>query len=57
MDMTEAAEFWDVAVPIGRRDRKSGARKRKQELIEEKHYRLVQCDQITSEDLQSYARR
>jgi hypothetical protein len=26
-------------------------------IVEEKHYRLVQCDQITSEDLQSYARR
>jgi DNA (cytosine-5)-methyltransferase 1 len=35
MDMTEAAEYWDVEVPIGKRDRKSGARKRKQEEIEE----------------------
>lgn len=35
MDMGEAAEFWQVPVPIGRRDRKSGLRKRKQAEIEE----------------------
>jgi DNA (cytosine-5)-methyltransferase 1 len=35
MDMGEAAEFWSVPVPIGRRDRKSGLRKRKQMDIEE----------------------
>jgi DNA (cytosine-5)-methyltransferase 1 len=35
MDMSQAARFWDVANPIGRRDRKSGARKRKQNEIEE----------------------
>jgi len=35
MDMTEAAELWNVEVPIKRRDRKSGARKRKQHEIEE----------------------
>jgi len=34
MDMSMAAKYWGVAVPIGRRDRKSGARKRKQEEIE-----------------------
>lgn len=34
MDMTRAAAHWGVHVPIGRRDRKSGARKRKQEDIE-----------------------
>ena len=39
MDMTEAAEYWGVDVPIKRRDRKSGARKRKQHLIE--HERLA----------------
>ena len=33
-DMTEAAAHWGVDVPIGRRDRKSGARKRKQRDIE-----------------------
>lgn len=30
MGMTDAAAYWGVPVPIGRRDRKSGARKRKQ---------------------------
>ncbi len=34
MDMSEAARFWSIAVPIGRRDRKNGLRKRKQEEIE-----------------------
>ena len=34
MDMSEAARYWRVVVPIGKRDRKSGARKRKQEEIE-----------------------
>jgi DNA (cytosine-5)-methyltransferase 1 len=34
MDMSEASAFWGIVVPIGRRDRKSGARKRKQEEIE-----------------------
>jgi DNA (cytosine-5)-methyltransferase 1 len=35
MDMGEAANFWKVPVPIGRRDRKNGLRKRKQADIEE----------------------
>lgn len=35
MDMTEAAEFWNVEVPIKKRDRKNGLRKRKQHEIEE----------------------
>ena len=34
MNMSEASQYWGVPVPIGRRDRKSGARKRKQEDIE-----------------------
>ncbi len=34
MDMTEAAEFWGIDVPIQRRDRKSGARKRSQQETE-----------------------
>ena len=34
MDMTEAASHWRVDVPIGKRDRKSGAKKRKQQDIE-----------------------
>jgi DNA (cytosine-5)-methyltransferase 1 len=32
--MAEASAFWGVEVPIGKRDRKSGARKRKQSQIE-----------------------
>jgi hypothetical protein len=34
MDMSSAAKFWDVEDSIGRRNRKSGARKRKQLDIE-----------------------
>jgi DNA (cytosine-5)-methyltransferase 1 len=34
MDMSRASEHWSVAVPIGKRDRKSGARKRKQRQVE-----------------------
>ena len=34
MDMSRAAQYWGIDVPIGKRDRKSGARKRKQEDIE-----------------------
>ncbi len=34
LNMTEASRYWGVSVPIGRRDRKSGSRKRKQEDIE-----------------------
>ena len=34
MDMTEASAHWSVEVPIGKRDRKSGHKKRKQEDIE-----------------------
>jgi DNA (cytosine-5)-methyltransferase 1 len=34
MDMSQAASFWKVDNPIARRDRKSGARKRKQAEIE-----------------------
>lgn len=34
MDMTGAAKYWGVDVPIGKRDKKSGAKKRKQEEIE-----------------------
>lgn len=35
MGMKEAAEYWGVEIPIKKRDRKSGARKRKQKEIEE----------------------
>jgi DNA (cytosine-5)-methyltransferase 1 len=34
MDMSRAAAYWQVVTPIGRRDRKSGAKKRKQHEIE-----------------------
>ena len=34
MDMSQASKFWGIANPIRRRDRKSGAKKRKQEEIE-----------------------
>jgi DNA (cytosine-5)-methyltransferase 1 len=34
MDMSRAAEHFGIAVPIGKRDRKSGAKKRKQHEIE-----------------------
>src|SRR6266853_211867 len=39
MDMSESSAYWAVPVPIARRDRKSGAKKRKQEEIE--RYRLA----------------
>jgi DNA (cytosine-5)-methyltransferase 1 len=32
--MSDAARYWGVPIPIARRDRKSGAKKRKQEEIE-----------------------
>jgi len=34
MDMSQASRFWGIDVPIRKRDRKSGAKKRKQEDIE-----------------------
>jgi len=34
MDMSQAATYFEIPVPIARRDRKSGAKKRKQEEIE-----------------------
>jgi DNA (cytosine-5)-methyltransferase 1 len=30
MDMSKAAQYWAIEVPIGQRDHKSGAKKRKQ---------------------------
>jgi len=41
MDMSQAAEYWGIDVPIGRRDRKSGAKKRKQHEIEASRRRPV----------------
>ena len=43
LDMTEAAAYWGVEVPIGKRDRKSGARKRKQAEIEEQRIAAGGC--------------
>ena len=40
MDMREAARYFGIDVPIGKRDRKSGARKRKQEEIELERLKL-----------------
>ena len=34
MDMSKASAYWKVAKPNGKRDRKSGAKKRKQHEIE-----------------------
>lgn len=34
LDMSEASSYFDIPIPIGKRDRKSGARKRKQYEIE-----------------------
>lgn len=40
MELSEAAEHFDVIAPSSRRDRKSGAKKRKQQEIEESRHRL-----------------
>jgi len=34
LDMSQASKYWNVPVPIGKRNRKSGAKKRKQQDIE-----------------------
>ena len=67
MDMSEAAAFWGVDVRIGRRDRKSGLKKRKQSeicledgevrVVDERHYRLVPASDISGEDLAGYRLR
>ncbi|GAB5562525.1 MAG: hypothetical protein SynsKO_41720 [Synoicihabitans sp.] len=41
MDMSEAARYWGIDVPIGRRDQKSGVRKRKQSEIEIERLELL----------------
>lgn len=43
MDMGEAAVYWKVPVPIGRRDRKNGLHKRKQAEIEEAMRSEARC--------------
>ena len=49
MDMTEAAAHWGVDVPIGKRDRKSGATKRKQQDIERERAAITAGDSTESE--------
>jgi DNA (cytosine-5)-methyltransferase 1 len=41
MDMTQASKYWNIPIPIGRRDRKSGAKKRKQVDIDALHQRQL----------------
>ncbi len=43
MGMTEAAEFWDVEVPIKKRDKKNGLHKRKQHDIEKERLSALRC--------------
>jgi hypothetical protein len=43
MDMSGAAKFWDVEVPIKKRDRKNGLRKRKQHEIEKERLAARRC--------------
>lgn len=44
LDMSQASKYWNIEVPIGKRDRKSGAKKRKQEEIESE--RLAQKKEL-----------
>jgi DNA (cytosine-5)-methyltransferase 1 len=44
MDMSEAAAYFDVPISIGKRDRKSGSRKRKQEEIEAERTLILPFD-------------
>jgi DNA (cytosine-5)-methyltransferase 1 len=41
MDMSQAAAYWDVPAPLGKRDRKSGARKRSQAETEIERLKLL----------------
>jgi DNA (cytosine-5)-methyltransferase 1 len=41
LEMSEAAQHFGVAPPMGRRDKKSGAKKRKQHEIEEARQRVM----------------
>lgn len=52
MEMSEAAAYFDIAVPIGKRDRKSGARKRKQADIELELYGSIPAARSTGEQLE-----
>jgi DNA (cytosine-5)-methyltransferase 1 len=48
MDMSQAAAHFGIAVPIKRRDRKSGARKRKQHEIEAERGQAMLFDGTTA---------
>ena len=43
MDMSAAAEYWNVEVPIKKRDKKNGLRKRKQQDIEKERLEARRC--------------
>jgi DNA (cytosine-5)-methyltransferase 1 len=45
MDMSEAASHFGVPVSIGKRDRKSGSRKRRQEEIEAERTLILPFDE------------
>lgn len=47
MDMSQASDYWGVPVPIGRRDRKSGIKKRKQAEVE-MHLRRYNLGRVSS---------
>ncbi len=49
-DISAAAAFWNVAAPNGRRDRKSGARKRKQADIEAERLQMENHEDGKEED-------
>ena len=49
MDISQAAAYWGIENPIGRRDKKSGAKKRKQEEIEAE--RLLKSETSDIDDL------
>jgi DNA (cytosine-5)-methyltransferase 1 len=52
MEMSEAAAYFDVPIPIGRRDKKSGARKRKQIDIELEIYGSIPVMHSTADQLE-----
>ena len=45
MGMSEAAKYFDVPIAIGKRDRKSGTKKRKQHEIEAELERVFQFEE------------
>jgi len=47
MDMSEAASYFNIPIPIGKRDRKSGAKKRKQHEIENERVPSLPFEEVT----------